>query len=129
MPERRLEEVPLALRPDLTSVFDELPGALATLKNEENVSVELDFFEQGTEVGVWMHRIGDKIHIRFETCPGSGEQYQSLSEKEFPVSAHQFFQQWRAFLKAILAAIAEARPEATRDASYAQYHEAINNLT
>lgn len=122
-------EATFELMPDLSTIFSELPHALATLKSCENILVELDMFEQGTDVGIVLRRQADQISVRFETAPGSGAPYQLLGNEASSIAANVFFYQWQRFLLAILDAMREVAPEHSKDESFVAYRATINELT
>jgi hypothetical protein len=117
------------LMPDLSSIFADLPHVLGTLQQQDGVSVELDMFAQGTDVGIAMRRQGDEILMRFETAPGSGEPYQLLDDEELAVSAPVFLLQWQRFVLAILDAMSKTDPSACEDESFIAYRDTIRGLT
>ncbi|MEQ8999790.1 MAG: hypothetical protein RID53_25175 [Coleofasciculus sp. B1-GNL1-01] len=109
------------LDPDLSTIFETIPNVLTKLTKDTNHALEIDFFEQGTDVGMLMERQDNVIQIRFETAPGSGMRFKFLPDTYIPVQANQFLEQWLQFIRAVLKALLELQPELLSDESYQQY--------
>lgn len=109
------------LRPDLSTIFEDIPLVLEKLTKDTHSPVEFDFFEQGTDVGMLMERQGDIIKVRFETTEASAMKFQFLPDTNILVSAWEFLGQWLQFIRAVLDAIVELQPELVLDESYKQY--------
>jgi hypothetical protein len=116
------------LRPDLSTIFEDIPIVLEKLTIDTESQVEFDFFEQGTDVGIIIERQGDKIQIRFDISPGSSPNFQFLPESKFTVPAEEFIEQWLRFIRAILNALVDLQPELLNDKSYQEYYTRLNNI-
>ena len=114
------------LRPDLSTIFEEIPLTLEKLTKDTDSPVEFDFFEQGTDVGMLMERQGNIIKVHFETAPGSGIRFQFLPETNIPVSANEFLREWIKFIRAVLNALVELQPKLVSDTSYQQYRTQLD---
>lgn len=68
------------LRPDLSTIFEDIPLVLSQLTKDTHSPVEFDFFEQGTDVGMFIERQGDTIKVRFETSGASAIRFQFLPD-------------------------------------------------
>ncbi len=90
--------------------------------------MEFDFFEQGTALGMLMDRQGDKITIRFETTPGSGEKFQFLPDTGIPVTSDEFIGQWLQFVLVVLDALVDLQPDIVNDESYQEYPTRLYNI-
>ena len=121
------EEATFALRPDLSTIFDDLPENLTALKRAER-PVELDFFEQGTGVLVHLRSDPHRIGVRFELTSGFGEAYRTLWDEEIGVRAEDFFEAWRAFMGHVLDAIVGVSPAIASDPDFVRYRDAIAAL-
>lgn len=114
------------LRPDLSTIFEDIPLVLEKLTTDTESPVEFYFFEQGTEVGMWMERQGDQITVRFETATGSGEIYKFLPDTKIPVLADEFLDQWLQFVRAVLDALVNLQPDLVNDESYHTYRSQLD---
>lgn len=109
------------LRPDLASIFEDIPFALEKLTKNTVSPVEFDFFEQGTDVGMLLERQADIIKVHFETGPGSNMQFKFLPNTNILVPANKFLEQWLRFIRAILDALVKLQPQLVNDESYKEY--------
>jgi hypothetical protein len=109
------------LRPDLSTIFEDIPLVLSQLTKDTHSPVEFDFFEQGTDVGMFMERQGNTIKVRFETSGASAMRFQFLPDTSISVSAWEFLAQWLQFIKTIIDALVELQPELVLDESYKEY--------
>ncbi|BAZ16003.1 hypothetical protein NIES4071_78760 [Calothrix sp. NIES-4071] len=109
------------LRPDLSTIFEDIPLVLEKLTKDTHSPVEFDFFEQGTDVGMLMERQGDLVKVRFEITEASAMKFQFLPNTNILVSVWEFLGQWLQFIKAILDAMVELQPELMKDESYKEY--------
>lgn len=116
----------LFLDPDLSTIFRELADVLDLLRHDTNEPAELYFFEQGTELVLWMERRSGDISVRFETFPGSGEPYKDLSERPVVVPASLFFGQWARFMAAVLDAVCALDPDLAADESQQRYRRRVS---
>jgi hypothetical protein len=114
------------LRPDLSTIFEEIPLVLERLTTNTESPVEFDFFEQGTDVGMLMERREDKITICFETAPGSGQRFKFLPDDRIPVPANEFLEQWLQFIRSVLDALVKLQPELVNDESYQKYRTRLD---
>jgi hypothetical protein len=114
------------LRPDLSTIFEDIPVVLKQLTTDTKSPVEFDFFEQGTAVGMLMERQGDKITIRFEITPGSGEKFQFLPDTGIPVTSDEFIGQWLQFVRFVLDALVDLQPDIVNDESYQEYRTRLD---
>jgi hypothetical protein len=114
------------LRPDLSTIFKEIPLVLEKLTTDTESPVEFDFFEQGTVVLMWMERQGTQITVRFETAPGSGQRFKFLPATKIPVLADEFLEQWLQFVRAVLDALVKLQPDLVNDESYHKYRSQLD---
>ena len=114
------------LRPDLSTIFKEIPLVLEKLTTDTESPVEFDFFEQGTVVLMWMERQGTQITVRFETAPGSGQRFKFLPDTKIPVLADEFLEQWLQFVRAVLDALVNLKPDLVNDESYHTYRSQLD---
>ena len=114
------------LRPDLSTIFKEIPLVLEQLTTDTESPVEFDFFEQGTDVGMLMERQGTQITLRFETAPGSGQRFKFLPDTKIPVLADEFLEQWLQFVRAVLDALVNLQPDLVNDESYHKYRSQLD---
>lgn len=114
------------LRPDLSTIFKEIPLVLEQLTTDTESPVEFYFFEQGTDVGMWMERQGTQITVRFETESGSAERFKFLPDTKIPVLADEFLEQWLQFVRAVLDALVNLQPDLVNDESYHKYRSQLN---
>lgn len=109
------------LDPDLSTVFEELPGVLEALAGEAGVAVELSFFEQGTDLTLVLQRRGGDIEIRFQSGPSTGRRYADAPADPVLVSAPRFLEAWRALLGDVLGALRAVDPGLRNDQGYQDY--------
>jgi len=115
--------------PDLTTIFDELPQVLEELLQDNQEPVELFFFEQGTDLSLWLARDGDTIWVSFEKHLFCGEPYRRLPEGEpQPVLASDFYSAWFEFLDELLETLVQQEPSLAHDESYLYYTQKINSI-
>lgn len=113
------------LRPDLTTIFEELPNVLEALTTKTKVPVKLHFYEQGTDLTFLLERQEDTIFIRFVKGPSVGKQFVNLPETTFSVHADLFLHEWVYFVRAVLKALITLQPELETEESYQQYLKRI----
>ena len=111
----------LSLEVDLSVVFNHVPQALWELTRDSEKPSWLFFFEQGTDLGLYLHRRGDVIRITFL----EGSHKTALSNSMYEVNADEFLQQWVTFMDKVLDAMAAFQPEIASDASYREYRAAL----
>lgn len=121
-------EATLTLDPDLSTVFRELPTALEGLLPGAHEPVDLDFFEEGTSMGMHMSRDGDDVVIHFETAPGTGPHLRALPARPLRVRARAFLTAWTDFVLAVLAAIAREEPGIEVEESFVRYRGRIEEV-
>ncbi len=114
------------LRPDLSTIFKDIPLVLEKLTTDTESPVEFDFFEQGTDVGMLMERQGTQITVRFETAPGSGQRFKFLPDTRIPVPADEFIGQWLQFIRSVLDALVNLQPALVNDESYQKYRSQLD---
>jgi hypothetical protein len=113
------------LEPDFSTIFEELPDVLETLKANTDSPAELHLFEQGTDLIFWLERQADTISIRMEKGPSVGSRFADLPESVFSVPANVFLKEWIRFTKAVLDALVELQPDLTGDESYQEYRNRL----
>jgi len=116
------------LRPDLSTVFEELPEVLEALTSDTDSPVELHFFEQGTDLSFWLERHANTISIRFGKGPSVGKRFADLPEATFSVPANVFLDEWIRFVQAVLDALLALQPDLANDESYQEYRNRLLNL-
>ena len=121
-------ELHFDLDPDLSTIFEMIPNALITLTKNTDQPVELDFFEQGSDIGILMQRLDDQIIISFDTAPASGTRFKFLPDVPLAVPADQFYRQWLHFTRAILNSLTEMNPELANDESCQKYFSQLTYL-
>lgn len=115
-------------RPDLSTIFDELPNALETLTSETASPVELYFFEQGTDLTLWIERHLDIISLSFEKGPAVGKRFTDLTEERFSVPSHVFLSEWIRFAQSVLELLSNFQPDIANDESYQEYRNRLMSL-
>jgi hypothetical protein len=119
----------LDLDPDLSTVFEYIPLTLEALEKETNSPCELDFFEQGTVLGMWMERQGEYISVRFDIAPGTSLNHAHMPQENVLVPAHEFLSEWAKFIQDILQAILQIQPELAEEESFITYSSRINAVS
>jgi hypothetical protein len=113
------------LDPDLSTIFEELPGVLEALTANTDSPVELRFFEQGTELSFWMERQADSINFRIVDELIDGKRSTELPVSVLPIQANVFLNEWVRFANAVLDALVELQPDLTGDQSYLEYRDRL----
>jgi hypothetical protein len=119
----------LDLDPDLSTVFEYIPLTLEALEKETNNPYELDFFEQGTVLRMWMERQGEYISVRFDIAPGTSLNHAHMPQENILVPAHEFLSEWAKFTQDILQAILQIQPELAEEDSFITYSSRINAVS
>jgi hypothetical protein len=118
--------VSLDLDPDLSTIFEYLPGALKDLAS--GAYAEICFFEQGTDLALELRRAGYETAIHFRVGDYAASQFRSLPQTEFRVSTVEFLSKWIAFARAVLAMLITIEPSLAEDESYRNYQEALSRV-
>ena len=113
------------LRPDLSTVFEELPDVTGVLTSDTDAPVELYFFEQGTDLALLLERHANTISIRFTKGPSVGRRFVDLPETTFSVPAKVFLTEWSGFAQAALDALLDLQPDLASDESYQEYRNRL----
>ncbi|HKX28673.1 MAG TPA: hypothetical protein VJ302_13320 [Blastocatellia bacterium] len=121
-------ELRFDLDPDLSTIFEELPDVLEKLTSETTTPVDLNFFEQGTDLTFWMERKADHINVRFECGPYADKSFSKLPDLTFPISARMFLEEWIHFAQLILKALEDSHPKLIHDDSYREYRDRLQVL-
>jgi len=116
------------LRPDLSTIFEELPDVLKALTSDTEAPVELYFYEQGTDLTFWLERQANTISIRFTKGPSVGKQFADLPEATFSVPANEFLDEWIRFAQAVLDVLLALQTDLASDESYQEYRNRLLNL-
>ena len=116
------------LRPDLSTVFEELPDVLEALTSDTDSPVELHFFEQGTDLAFWLERHANTISIRFTKGSSVGRRFVDLPEATFFVPANVFLDEWIRVAQAVLDALLALQPDLASDESYQEYRNRLLDL-
>ncbi len=109
------------LRPDLSTVFEDLPGVLTALAADTAAAEELYFFEQGTDVAFLLERKGEVVTIRFRRGLTAGWEFDDLPEGPLAVAAGQFIGEWVLLARRVLQALVALEPGLDGDDSYRRY--------
>ena len=124
-----LEFGPLRLEfeidPDLSIVFEDLPGLLQALATGQGAIPKLYFAEQGTDLKLLFDRQGDDLAVRFQKGYSVGEGFANLPEAAPAVSAATFASEWTRFLREVLDEIISVRPGVKDDESYEEFEAAL----
>lgn len=120
--------LPFDFDPDLSTVFEDLPDVLTTLKQKEGSSVELYFFEQGTDLTFTMERRKNEVELAVHPGSSTGTRYAKVANEPVAVSLTQFLHAWARFLDDVLAALRQVDPGIERDESYREYAARIKAL-
>lgn len=120
--------LPFDFDPDLSTVFEDLPDVLITLKEEEGTPVELYFFEQGTDLTFTMARRKNEVELAVHPGSSTGTRYAKVSNEPVTVSLTQFLHAWARFLDDVLAALRQVDPGIERDEGYREYAARIKAL-
>ena len=115
-------------RPDLSTVFEELPDVLEALTSDTDAPVELHFYEQGTDLAFWLERHANIISIRFTKGLSVGRRFVDLPEVTYSVPANVFLDEWIRFAQAVLDALLALQPDLASDESYQEYHNRLLTL-
>jgi hypothetical protein len=114
------------LRPDLSTIFEELPDVLEALTANTDSPVRLYFFEQGTELSFWLERQADTIHIRMvDELRGNDKRDTELPTSVMSVPANVFLNEWARFVNAVLDALVALQPDLAGDQSYQEYRDRL----
>jgi hypothetical protein len=89
------------LDPDLSTVFEDLPGVLEALAQDVSPAVLLHFFEQGTDLTVELER-RNSVRVRFLKGAYAGRRFDDLSSDACSVRPGEFFSEWLHFLRDIV---------------------------
>ena len=116
------------LRPDLSTVFEELPDVLEALTSDTDAPVELYFFEQGTDLAFLLERHANTISIRFTKGPSVGRRFDDLPEATFSVPSKVFLAEWSRLAQAVLDALRDLQPDLASDQSYQEYRNRLRAL-
>lgn len=116
------------LDPDLSTIFNEIPVVLEHLATETQSQIELDFFEQGTDLCWKLERDGDKISVRFIKGSEAGVPYRNLPDETFWLDAHVFITEWSNFIQSLLIVLTELQPNLIKEESYQEYICLLKNL-
>ena len=116
------------LRPDLSTIFEELPDVLEALTSDTTAPVELYFFEQGTDLTFWLERHANAISIRLAKGQSVGKRFADLPEATFSVPANVFLDEWIRFAQAVLDALLALQPDLANDESYQEYRDRLLSL-
>lgn len=116
------------LRPDLSTIFEELPDVLEALTSDTDAPVELYFFEQGTDLTFLLERHANKVSIRFIKGPSVGRRFVDLPEETYSVPANEFLDEWIKFAQAVLDELLALQPDLVSDESYQEYHNRLLTL-
>jgi len=114
-------ELQFDMDPDLSTVFEELPGILDAVAEDTNRPVDLYFFEQGTDLHLELDRRGDDLVIWPKKGPSAGKRFERIAERPHKVSGNEFVGEWLRFLGAILDALVCFEPLVERTPSYRSY--------
>ncbi|HSN97562.1 MAG TPA: hypothetical protein VLS89_04655 [Candidatus Nanopelagicales bacterium] len=122
--------LPFDLDPDLSTVFEDLPGVIHALDGEDDMTspVELHFFEQGTDLTFVMQRRGNEVELVLRRGASSGPRYADVPAGPLLVSARQFLLAWARFLEDVLTALRRVEPGIEHDESYQAYTARIRSM-
>lgn len=120
-------ELSFDLDPDLSTVFEDLPDVLESLTEDTREPVELDFFEQGTDIALNLARDGSLIAVRMEKGPAAGEGFE-LPDNVLFVVADEFLETWSLFLQDVLERLAAFDPSVKTTEDYRSYWTRIVGL-
>ena len=94
-----------SLDPDLSTIFEELPGVLDALTQDVTPVLKLNFFEQGTDFVLEFERKRKAITVRLLAGDDASEVLRAVNETTLVVDATQFLKQWTTFTRAMLTAL------------------------
>jgi hypothetical protein len=113
----------LDLRPDLSTVFLEIPQELRKLT--QGGTAKIYFYEQGTDMTLSLQLVAGTLIIRFSTGPTASPRLVSLAGQSCSVTIDQFIHEWVRFLSAVLDALLELHPDLSRDSAYQDYRASL----
>jgi hypothetical protein len=122
------QSIRFGLDPDLSTVFEELPEVLTQLCEDTADEVELAFFEQGTDLTLWLQRCGDAIYMRFAVGDHARAAFTHLPTTPLRVSAAMFLQAWHDFLVTVFTMLALLEPPLLHAPSYRMYRAHLDMI-
>jgi len=122
-------ELPYQYSPDLTTIFDDIPDVLEDLLQNGKEPVELYFFEQGTDLSLWLVRDRETIWVTFEKHGFCGKPYERLPEDEpRAISTVDFYSAWFFFLDELLESLLQDNPRLAGTQSYLDYKYRLEQI-
>lgn len=118
-------ELEFDLAPDLSTVFDKLPGVLEHLARGTPGGVELNFFEPGTALALELEREGESLKVRPRLGREPGARFDGLAEVEHRVAVRDFLCAWSGLMNAVLDAIASREPGLASDPELVEYRRRV----
>jgi hypothetical protein len=109
------------VRPDLATIFFELPDALEKVATRGNAHEELNFYEQSTDIKFHFDIVNHTVGVAFEKGLSAGSKFPSSLREPIYVSRQLFLSEWLTFLDAVLAALRNQSPTLEHDQSYREY--------
>lgn len=116
------------LDPDLSTVFEDLLGILTSLCQDIPHEVELAFYEQGTDLTLWLQRHGADLYIRFAVGDQAGTAFQKLPAIPTCVPATMFLDAWQNFLRDVLTMLTTLEPALAQEPGYQAYRAQIERI-
>ena len=116
------------LRPDLSTVFQEIPDVLKKLTLASAAPAELYFFEQGTDLTLLLERRESVIIIQFAKGPSAGNRFSDLPGTRFTAPADLFFIEWIRFAQAVLDHLTGLLPDLVNEESCRDYRASLRAL-
>jgi hypothetical protein len=121
-------QLTLDLRPDIYTVFEDLPAALETLAGAPGIEADLYFYEQGSDFHIYLARVDQFIQMRFTKESEVGSKYAHMSEHPFVIPIQQGITPWAHLLQAVLDEVVTLCPELQNEVSYLMYRQRLDDL-
>jgi len=91
-------------------------------------SVELYFFEQGTNLSLWFRRDDETIFAEFKDVETSGKRFRRLPTEPQAISAFDFYSAWFLFLDKLLETLIQKNPLLAYEQSYLDYRYRMDKI-
>lgn len=117
------------LKPDLSTIFEELPRMIEAITTNPNTSTDIDFYEQGTEIILRLLKKKENVLIEFIAGDTTSVKLSHLNGKSFLITTRDFLYAWRTFVLAVLDQLIKLCPGLIHDESYRNYNYYINYYT